>query len=62
MNCPSSPDAERRSILDKLRELLSIDNERWEALLNDTRTRPKLEAFVRESREQGKAPLDLDRL
>lgn len=59
---PKLTDAERRSVLNKLRELLQMDDERWEELLNEPTPRPKLKAFVRESAEEGEAPLDLDRL
>ena len=46
---PKLSDAERRAILDKLRELAQVDDDRWEELLNDPKPRPKLEAFLRES-------------
>ena len=32
---PKLSDTERRAILDKLRELAGVDDERWERLLND---------------------------
>jgi predicted RNase H-like HicB family nuclease len=50
---PKLTEAERRAVLNKLRELLRIDDDRWEELLNDPRPRPKLESFVRESAEEG---------
>ena len=59
---PKLTDAERRSILEKLRELMRIDDERWEAILNDATPRPKLDAFVRKSKQEGESPLDLSRL
>jgi hypothetical protein len=59
---PKLTDTERRAILEKLRELLQMDDERWEKLLSEPRPRPKLEAFVRETAEEGETPLDIDRL
>ena len=54
---PKLTEAERRAVLNKLRELLRIDDDRWEQLLNDPQPLPKLESFVRESAEEGEAPL-----
>ena len=59
---PKLTEAERRAILDKLRELAQKDDERWEQLLNDPQPRPKLEAFLRESAAEGESPLDPSRL
>lgn len=59
---PKLSDAERRAVLDKLRELAQLDDERWEELLNNPKPRPKLEAFLRESAAEGEAPLDPSRL
>jgi len=59
---PKLSEAERRAILDKLRELAQQDDERWEQLLNDPQPRPKLEAFLRESAAEGESPLDPSRL
>jgi hypothetical protein len=59
---PKLSEAERRAILDKLRELARQDDERWEQLLNDPQPRPKLEAFLRESAAEGESPLDPSRL
>jgi hypothetical protein len=59
---PKLSDEERRAIIDKLRELSQLDDERWEKLLNDPTPRPKLEAFVRESAAEGESPLDPSRL
>ena len=55
---PKLTDSERRAVLNKLRELLQIDDDRWERLLDNPQTRPKLESFVRESADEGEAPLD----
>ena len=59
---PKLSDLERRAILEKLRELAQVDDERWEEIINDPTPRPKLEAFMRESAAEGSEPLDLDRL
>lgn len=59
---PNLTEAERRAVLNKLRELSQMDDEQWEQLLNDPRPRAKLESFVRESAEEGEAPLDPHRL
>jgi hypothetical protein len=40
---PKLSDAERRAVLNKLRELSQLDDERWDELLNDPKPRPKLE-------------------
>ena len=59
---PKLSEAERRAVLNKLRELSQVDDERWDELLNDPKPRPKLEAFVRESAAEGESPLDISRL
>jgi len=59
---PKLTEAERRAVLNKLRELSQMDDEQWEQILNDPRPRPKLESFVRESAEEGESPLDPNRL
>ncbi|HMF80804.1 MAG TPA: hypothetical protein VK562_05315 [Candidatus Acidoferrum sp.] len=59
---PKLSEAERRAVLNKLRELSQLDDERWEELLNDPKPRPKLEAFLRESAAEGESPLDSNRL
>ena len=50
---PKLTEAERRAVLNKLRELFQMDDDRWEQLLNDPVPRPKLESFVRESADEG---------
>ena len=57
---PKLSDTERRAILDKLRELAGVDDERWEQLLNDPQPRPKLEAFIEQATAEGSEPLDLN--
>jgi len=59
---PKLSDLERRAILEKLRELAQVDDERWEEIINDPTPRPKLEAFMRESAAEGESPLDPSRL
>ena len=59
---PKLSEAERRAVLNKLRELSQLDDERWDELLNDPKPRPKLEAFLRESAAEGESPLDSNRL
>jgi len=59
---PKLSDLERRAILEKLRELAQVDDERWEEIINDPRPRPKLDAFIEKARAEGSEPLDLDRL
>ena len=59
---PKLSEAERRAVLNKLRELSQLDDERWDELLNDPKPRPKLEAFLRESADEGESPLDSNRL
>jgi len=55
-------EAERRAILEKLRELSHQDDEQWERIIADPQSRPKLEAFVKEALSEGSEPLDLERL
>jgi len=59
---PKLSHTERRAILDKLRELAGVDDDRWEEIINDPTPRPKLEAFMRESAAEGESPLDPSRL
>ena len=59
---PKLSEAERRAVLNKLRELSQLDDERWDEIVNDPKPRPKVEAFVRESATEGESPLDLNRL
>ncbi len=60
---PKLSEAERRAILEKLRELLQMNDDRWEEIINDPRPLPKLEAFFRNAAaEGGEEPLDPDRL
>ena len=46
---PKLTDAERQAILDKLRELAQVDDDRWEQIIDEPLPRAKLEAFDRAS-------------
>ena len=59
---PKLSEAERHAVLNKLRELLQLDDKSWDELLNDPEPRPKLEAFLRESAAEGESPLGSNRL
>jgi hypothetical protein len=59
---PKLTEAEREAVLDKLRELAQVDDDRWEEIINEPTPRPKLEAFLRESAAEGESPLDPSRL
>lgn len=54
--------AERQAVLDKLRELAQVDDERWEEIINDPNPRPKLRAFIEKATAEGSEPLDLNRM
>ena len=60
---PKLTEAERSAILEKLRELSQVDDDRWEEIINDPRPLPKLQAFFsKAAAEGGEEPLDPDRL
>ena len=42
---PKLSDAERRAVLDKLRELAHVDDDRWEELLNDPKAASEIGSF-----------------
>ena len=54
--------AERAAVLDKLRELAQVDEDRWEEIINEPTPRPKLQAFIEEATAEGSQPLDLNRM
>jgi hypothetical protein len=58
---PKLTEAERRAVYDKLCELAEGD-QRWEKIINDERSRPKLESFIERARAEGSEPMDLDKL
>lgn len=62
--CEALPDAQRHEVADFARFLLArLGDEAWDYTLADTKRRPKLEQFLRESAaEGGEEPLDLTRL
>ena len=55
-------EAERQAILDKLRELAQVDDDRWEQIINEPMPRPKLKAFIEQATAEGSEPLDLNRM
>ena len=59
---PKLSEAERQSILEKLRELAQVDDDRWEEVINEPTPRPKLRAFIEQATAQGSEPLDLNRM
>jgi hypothetical protein len=61
--CEALPEAKRVEVADFARFLLAQQgDERWERIIADEKPRPKLDAFLKESRAEGAEPLDLDRL
>ena len=59
---PKLSDAERQAVLDKLRELAQVDDDRWEQIINEPTPRPKLQAFKEQATAEGSEPLDLNRM
>ena len=62
--CEALPEEKQREVADFVRFLLAQQgDEHWEELLADKGSRPKLDAFLRESAaEGGEEPLDANRL
>ena len=61
--CEQLPEAKRVEVADFARFLLAQQgDERWEQIIAETKARPKLDAFLKESAGEGSQPLDLDRL
>jgi hypothetical protein len=61
--CESLPEDKQNEVADFARFLAARqDDERWESLLAYPETRPRLDAFLRESATEGEAPLDPNRL
>lgn len=57
------PPEKQSEVIDFARFLLARqDDERWEQLLAAPQTRPRLDAFLRESAAEGDQPLDPRRL
>jgi hypothetical protein len=59
---PKLSQSERQSILEKLRELAQVDDDRWEAIINEATPWPKLRAFIEQATAEGSEPLDLNRM
>jgi len=59
---PKLSEAERRAVLDKLRELAQVDDDRWEEIINEPTPRPKLRAFIEQATAEGSELLDLNRM
>jgi hypothetical protein len=62
-SCEQLPEAKRVEVADFARFLLAQEGDQhWEQIIADTKSRPKLDAFLKESRQELPEPLDLDRL
>src|SRR5437899_4327928 len=59
---PKLTEAERQAIVEKLRELAQVDDDRWEQIINEPMPRPKLKAFIEQAKAEGSEPLDLNRM
>ena len=61
--CEQLPESKRAEVADFARFLLAREgDERWEQIIQSPAPRPKLEAFLKESKQEPTEPLDLDRL
>ena len=61
--CEALPEEKRSEVVDFARFLLSqLDEHHWETLISDTKSRPKLEEFLKASAREGDELLDLSRL
>lgn len=61
--CESLPPEKREEVADFARFLLARQqDERWDAILTESKARPKLDAFLRESATEAEEPFDLIRL
>jgi hypothetical protein len=61
--CEALPPEKQSEVMDFAKFLLARqDDERWERTLDEKRSRPRLEAFLRESAAEGDEPLDPTRL
>ena len=57
------PEAKRLELADFARFLLARqDDERWEQIIADSKPRPKLQDFLKRSKQEGSQPLDMDQL
>lgn len=61
--CEALPPEKREEVADFARFLLARQNDsRWEAILAEPQTRPRLDAFVRETAHEADEALDPRRL
>ncbi len=61
--CESLPPDKQIEVADFARFLLARQgDEAWERILSEEKTRPRLEAFLRETAAEGDEPLDPSRL
>lgn len=61
--CEALPPEKQSEVIDFARFLLARqDDERWERLLAEPQSRPRLDAFLRASSGEADEPLDLRRL
>ena len=61
--CEQLPEAKQLEVTDFARFLLAQQSdERWEQIIADPKHRPKLDAFLKESRLEPAEPLDPERL
>jgi hypothetical protein len=61
--CEALPEAKRAEVADFARFLLAQQgDEIWERIIAEPRPRPKLSAFLEQSKSEGSEPMDLDRL
>jgi len=61
--CEALPPEKREEVADFARFLLARQqDEQWETLIADPKARPRLDAFLRESRSETDQTLDLRRL
>jgi hypothetical protein len=61
--CERLPQAKRTELANFARFLLAQqDDERWEQIVADPKSRPKLDEFLRASKTEGSEPMDLERL
>ena len=61
--CEALSEAKRLEVADFARFLLAQQGDhRWEQIIADPTPRPKLEAFLKQSRSEGSEPMDMDRL
>jgi hypothetical protein len=57
------PEAKRVEVADFARFLLAQQgDERWEQIIAEPKPRPKLDAFLKQSKAEGAGPMDMGRL